>query len=110
MKLLNKSIILSAVILLLGSCGSKGPSPSELDAQKHLELGKIETEIDIHILKGENDSVLKKVILLQHPSDRLMPSGSSNLGTGEGWKDLLTQYTYRDYWDMKRKGIIESLK
>jgi len=103
-------IVLSTIFLV--ACGSKdeGPSQQELDKDLHMQLTELSTEIELHLIKDEKDSVMQKVKRLVHSSDAIMPKGSESLATKEGWKEAFTSHTYRSFWDSKRKEFLDALK
>jgi hypothetical protein len=109
---MRRIFIIISTIFFVVACGSKdeGPSQQELDKDLHIQLTEVSTEIELHLIKNERDSVMQKVKLLVHNSDATMPKGSESLATKEGWKKAFTTHTYRSFWDLKRKEILDALK
>ena len=107
--LLRSSVLLGLFILSLTGCNS-GPSKAELDTLRHTELSQIATEIDLHLINNQYDSVVAKLKLLVHESDRNMPQGKVDLGSSEGWGSAFGSTTYRVYWEEKQKSYIDELK
>mgnify|MGYP001039457989 CR=1 FL=1 len=105
----RSGIPLAIFILSLSGCNS-GPSKAELDNIKHTELSQIAIEIDLHLINNQYDSVVAKLKLLVHESNRNMPQGKLDLGSSEGWVSAFSSTTYRVYWEEKQKSYINDLK